>query len=80
MLRRVCPLYSESAQTSPFSSNFLPISRLVRNRIENKPSSVVYVDFAVEEQLYLISVFAKNEQGNLTAKQKKEIRDFVKSL
>jgi len=41
---------------------------------------VVFVDFAVEEHLYSISVFAKNEQGNLNAKQKREIRDFVKSL
>ena len=41
---------------------------------------VVYVDFALEEHLYLISVFAKNEQSTLTAEQKREIRDFVKSL
>jgi hypothetical protein len=58
--------------------------RKVRLELQGRGKSggarVVYVDFAVEEHLYLISVFAKNEQGNLTAKQKKEIRDFVKSL
>jgi hypothetical protein len=58
--------------------------RKVRLELQGRGKSggarVVYVDFAVEEQLYLISVFAKNEQDNLTAKQKKEIRDFVKSL
>ena len=52
----------------------------LQGRGKSGGSRVVYVDFAVEEHVYLISVFAKNEQGNLTAKQKKEIRDFVKSL
>jgi hypothetical protein len=58
--------------------------RKVRLELQGRGKSggarVVYVDFAAEEHLYLISVFAKNEQGNLTAKQKMEIRDFVKSL
>ena len=58
--------------------------RKVRLELQGRGKSggvrVVYVDFAAEEHLYSISVFAKNEQGNLTAKQKKEIRDFVKSL
>ena len=58
--------------------------RKVRLELQRRGKSgsarVVCVDFAVEEHISLISVFAKNEQGNLTAKQKKEIRDFVKSL
>ncbi len=41
---------------------------------------IVYVDFAVEETIYLITVFAKNEKGNLNNREKKEIRDFVDSL
>jgi hypothetical protein len=52
----------------------------LQGRGKSRGARVVYVDFAIEEHLYLISVFAKNEQVNLTARQKKEIRDFVKSL
>jgi hypothetical protein len=58
--------------------------RKVRLELQGRGKSggarIVYVDFAAEERLYLISVFAKNEQGTLTAKQKSEIKDFVKSL
>ena len=58
--------------------------RKVRLELQGRGKSggarVVYVDFALEERLYLISVFAKNEQGTLTAKQKSEIKNFEKSL
>ena len=53
---------------------------VLRGKGKSGGARVVYVDFVAEEHLYLISVFAKNEQGNLTAKQKREIRDFVKNL
>ena len=52
----------------------------LQGRGKSGGARVVYVDFAVEEHLNSISLFAKNEQDNLTAKQKREIRDFVKSL
>lgn len=52
----------------------------LKGRGKSHGARVVYVDFAVDEQLYLITVFAKNEQGNLNANQKKEIKDFVKGL
>ena len=52
----------------------------LQGRGKSGGARVVYVDFAVEEHPYLISLFARNEQDNLNAKQKREIRDFVKSL
>lgn len=41
---------------------------------------VIYIDFAIEERTYLITAYKKSQQVNLTAREKKEIRDFVKSL
>jgi hypothetical protein len=41
---------------------------------------VIYIDFATEEKTSLITAYKKNQQVNLTAREKKEIKDFVKSL
>lgn len=36
--------------------------------------------YLVDEALYLILIYAKNEQENLSAEQKKELKSLVKEL
>jgi hypothetical protein len=58
--------------------------RKVRFAYENKGKSgsvrVCYTDFAEYEVTYLITAFAKNEQENLTEKEKNVLKKLVKSL
>ena len=41
---------------------------------------IVYVDFVVHEALYLIYAYPKNEQDNLTAAQRNEIKKMIKRI
>lgn len=41
---------------------------------------VIYVDLVVLEAIYLLAAYAKNEQTNMTADEKKIIRSFIKEL
>ncbi len=41
---------------------------------------VCYVDFALAESVYLITVYAKNEQETLSAEEKAVLRELVKRL
>lgn len=41
---------------------------------------VIYVDIVVQEEIYLLAAYAKNEQTDMTANEKKIIRDFIKTL
>ena len=52
----------------------------LQGRGKSGGARVVYVDFTVEERTYLITAFAKNERGNLSDREKKEMKDFVARL
>jgi hypothetical protein len=52
----------------------------LKARGKSSGARVIYVDFAVGELTYLITAFAKNQQADLTGKQKNEIKAFIKSL
>lgn len=41
---------------------------------------VIYVDIEVKECIYLIDVYTKNEQSDLTEKEKKMLKKLVKVL
>lgn len=41
---------------------------------------VIYVDFYIEEQIYLIAAYGKNEQQDLTVDQKKQINKLIETL
>lgn len=41
---------------------------------------VIYVDFVVMEATYLLAAYAKNEQTNMTAEEKKLVRGLIKLL
>ncbi len=41
---------------------------------------VIYVDFVIKEQIYLLLVYGKNEQSALTPSQKKAVSEFVKRI
>lgn len=43
-------------------------------------SRVIYVDIVVKETIYLIFAYPKNKQDNLTAAQKKQIRELIRIL
>ena len=40
----------------------------------------IYIDFRDRETVWLITVFGKNEQANLSSEEKKTIKGFVKGL
>ena len=58
--------------------------RKVRFPIENRGKSssvrVCYTDFEEYEVTYLITAFTKNEQENLSASEKAELKKLVKAL
>lgn len=58
--------------------------RKVRFPLENKGKSgsvrVCYTDFEEYEVTYLITAFTKNEQENLSAKEKTVLKKLVKAL
>jgi hypothetical protein len=41
---------------------------------------VIYFFWASEDSIYLLAVYAKNEQDNISAADKKALRNLVKSL
>lgn len=41
---------------------------------------VAYLYVEVKERIYLLLAFAKNEQANLTAQQKKRVRELVEQI
>ncbi len=50
------------------------------HRGKSGSSRVVYVDFAVDEEIYLIAVYAKNEKENLTKAERNDIKKLIESL
>ena len=58
--------------------------RKVRFAIKGKGKSsgarVCYVDFAIFDTIYFISVFAKNEKENLTKEEKNVLKTLVKKI
>jgi hypothetical protein len=58
--------------------------RKIRFAFENRGKSgsvrVCYVDFMKQETVYLITVFSKKEQENLTRTQKNEIKKVIEYL
>jgi hypothetical protein len=40
----------------------------------------IYIDMKASGQIYLITVFGKGEKDNLSAAEKKAVKDFVKGL
>lgn len=58
--------------------------RKVRFALENRGKSgsvrVCYTDFAEYEVTYLITVFTKNEQANLSDEEKNVLKKLVKAL
>ena len=58
--------------------------RKMRFAFEHKGKSgssrIVYVDFEVQEKIYLISAYAKNEKNNLSQAERNDIQKLVKIL
>lgn len=50
------------------------------NRGKSGSARVCYVDFAVDEQIYLIRVYAKNEQENLSKSELNELSNLINKL
>ena len=40
---------------------------------------VLYVDIVIHEELFMVTLFSKSEQDDLTEPQKKAIKNFIKS-
>ena len=41
---------------------------------------VIYVDFILQERIYLLFSYPKSKQENLTTEQKKYVRDMIKAI
>lgn len=58
--------------------------RKCRIRLQNKGKSggarVIYVNFVALETIYLITVYAKNEQEDITEAEKKEFKVLIEKL
>lgn len=58
--------------------------RKIRFSFENEGKSggvrVCYVDFVVEETIYLITVYPKNEKDNLSYAERNEIKKLIELL
>ncbi|MCM1330671.1 MAG: type II toxin-antitoxin system RelE/ParE family toxin [Ruminococcus sp.] len=58
--------------------------RKIRFAFENRGKSgsarVAYVDFAVDKEIYLIAVYAKNEKTNLTKEERNNIKKLIENL
>lgn len=52
----------------------------VKGKGKSSGSRVCYVDFAVFDTIYFISVFSKNEKENLTNEEKNILKTLVKEL
>ena len=50
------------------------------NRGKSGSARVCYVDFAVYERIYLLTVFAKSDQANLSDREKATLKMLVKKL
>lgn len=58
--------------------------RKIRVAFEGRGKSgsarVCYVDFAVYEKIYLITVYTKNEKANLTKEERNEVKRLIDIL
>lgn len=58
--------------------------RKIRFAFENRGKSgsarVVYVDFAVDKEIFLFGAYAKNEKTNLTKAECNEIKKLIENL
>ena len=58
--------------------------RKMRFAFEHKGKSgsirIIYVDFEIYDKIYLLTAYTKNEQDNLSMKEKNEIRNLITIL
>lgn len=50
------------------------------HRGKSGSARVAYVDFAVDKEIYLIAVYAKNEKTNLTKEERNNIKKLIENL
>ena len=50
------------------------------NRGKSHCARVCYVDFELQEKIFLVMVFAKNEMENLTQSERNNIKKFIEEL
>lgn len=50
------------------------------HRGKSGSSRVAYVDFAVDKEIYLMAVYAKNEKQNLTKAERNDIKKMIDDL
>lgn len=50
------------------------------NRGKSGSARVCYVDFAIYEKIYLITVYSKNEKDNLSKEERNSIKSLLKEL
>lgn len=59
-------------------------ARKMRFAFENRGKSgsvrIIYVDFEVYEKIYLVSVFQKSDQANLSASERSQIKSIIEDL
>lgn len=57
--------------------------RKMRWALPNKGKSgsirVLYIDFVIDETMYMIDLFTKNEKQNLSMSEKNSIKQFIKN-
>lgn len=41
---------------------------------------VIYVDLVIDEEIYLLAAYAKNEQSDMTESQKRIVRELIRKL
>jgi len=49
----------------------------IKNKGKRSGSRIIYYYFDVKKRFYLLTIYAKNEVGDLTSKQKKHLKEFM---
>ncbi len=80
-------ILQEQLTVNPSKGDIIPGTgglRKIRAAFENRGKSgsarVCYVDFAVWEEIYLITAYPKNEKENLSKEEQAIIKRLIKSL
>lgn len=72
--------YPESGRLIPGTGGLRKIRWNMPNRGTRGGIRALYIDFAFQERIYLITAYPKSEKDDLTQDQKKEIKRVIKLL
>lgn len=80
MLQDILLMDPDAGEVIPGTGGARKLRVPAKSKGKRGGARVIYVDLVVLEEIYLLAAYAKNEQTNMTADEKKAIRIFIKEL